>query len=92
MCVLCKMQVVTRKHHLIPRSKDGEVTIDCCETCESFLHKNWSNNELRDKYNSVIAILEDEKFQKFLKWRIKQGPTVLFKSNTGKFRNKRKYS
>ena len=85
------MQVFTRKHHLIPRSKKGEVTIDCCETCESFLHKTWTNNELRDKYNSVDAILANEGFQKFLKWRRKQDSTALFKSDRGKFRDRNPY-
>ena len=90
-CELCKMQVYTRKHHLIPKSKNGKDTINCCETCESFLHKSFSNNELRDKYNSIEVILADEGFQKFLKWRRKQPATTLFKSAPGKFRDKNKY-
>lgn len=90
-CELCKFDTYTRKHHLIPKCKSGEVTIDCCETCESYLHKTFNNNELRDKYNSVDVILADEGFQKFLKWRRKQSATTLFKSEPGKFRDKNKY-
>lgn len=90
-CELCKMKVQTRKHHLTPRSKGGKETIDCCFTCENYLHKTFTNNELRDTYNSVESILNSEKFQLFLKWRKKQPATVVFKSDRGKFRDKNKF-
>lgn len=91
-CQLCQLVVETRKHHLIPKSKGGINTIDCCETCENFLHKTWNYNELRNTYNNISSILQEPRFQKFLKWRLKQSPTTLFKSDRGKNRNKRKYS
>jgi hypothetical protein len=75
------MWVHTRKHHLIPRCRKGKETIDCCETCESYIHKTWNHNELGDTFNSVKAILADEGFQKFLKWRRKQTADTLFKSD-----------
>ena len=90
-CELCKLNVLTRKHHLTPRSKGGKETCDCCETCESYLHKKWTHNQLRDTYNSVEVILKDESFQKFLKWRLKQSPTTLFKSSTANGRDRNKY-
>lgn len=91
-CVFCGMDVFTREHHIIPRAKGGKETVSACETCENFIHKTWSHNELRDTYNNVETILADEKFQKFLKWRRKQSPETAFRSDVGKFRSKRKYS
>jgi hypothetical protein len=91
-CQLCGLSTLTRKHHLIPKSKGGTDTVDICETCESFIHKTWSHNQLRDTYNNLNSILSDEKFQKFLKWRKKQNPTTLFRSDIGNQRSKRKYS
>jgi hypothetical protein len=90
-CQLCKMYTHTRSHHLTPRCKGGKETADICETCESFIHKTWTHNELRDTYNSIEVILADEKFQRFLKWRLKQPATTLFKSNRAKNRDKNKY-
>jgi len=90
-CTFCKLITHTRGHHVVPKSKNGNVIVSACETCESFIHKTWSHNELRDNYNSVESILSDEKFQKFLKWRLKQPPSVLFKSTRGKTRDKNKY-
>ena len=91
-CVFCGLRTHTREHHIIPKSKGGTATVDSCQTCEDFLHNTWSHNELRDTYNNVETILADEKFKKFLKWRLKQPPETLFKSDKGKTRSKRKYS
>jgi hypothetical protein len=90
-CVFCGLTTFTRGHHIIPRSKGGETTVATCETCESYIHKTWTHNELRDTYNSVEVILANEGFQKFLKWRRKQPSTALFKSQPGKFRDKHPY-
>jgi hypothetical protein len=35
--------------------------------------------------------MDNEKFQKFLKWRRKQPTTATFKSEPGKFRDKHPY-
>lgn len=91
-CELCRLKTQTRRHHLIPRCKNGKETINCCFTCEDYLHKTWSHNQLRDTYNNVDIIVSDEGFQKFLKWRRKQPITTIFKSIPNKIRNKRKYS
>lgn len=91
-CAFCGMTTHTRGHHVIPRSKGGKTIVQTCETCESYIHKTWSHNELRDTYNSVDTILANEGFQKFLKWRRKQPATALFKSDPGKYRDKRKYT
>ncbi len=93
-CELCGMHepYYLRDHHLTPRSKGGKETARVCETCESFIHKTWTHNELRDIYNTVGVITSSEKFLKFLKWRRKQPPSTLFRSKTGKHRDKRKYS
>jgi hypothetical protein len=90
-CEFCKMTTFTRGHHVIPKSKGGTTIVPTCETCESYIHKTWTHNQLRDTYNNVDIILADEGFQKFLKWRRKQPATALFKSEPGKFRDKNPY-
>jgi hypothetical protein len=91
-CIFCKLVTLTRGHHIIPRCKGGEVIVPSCETCEDFIHKTWSHNELRDMYNTVESIISTETFQKFLKWRLKQPIDIVFKSDRNKNRNKGKYS
>ena len=90
-CEFCGMTAPTRGHHVIPKSKGGKVVVPTCETCESYIHKTWTHNQLRDIYNSVEAILVDEDFQRFLKWRRKQSAITISKSKRGKHRDKNKY-
>lgn len=90
-CQFCKLTVETREHHLIPRCKNGKETVSACQTCEDFIHKTWSHNELRDVFNNVETITSNEGFKKFLKWRLKQQTTTVFKSDRGINRNKGRY-
>ena len=57
---------------MVPRCKGGTEIVPTCHSCEDFIHKTWSHNELRDVFNTVEAILADTRFQKFLKWLHKQ--------------------
>ena len=90
-CVFCDLDVLTREHHIVPRSKKGKVTVSACETCENYIHKTWTHNELRDTFNSVSSIQQNDGFQKFLKWRRKQSSDVVFKSKPNRFRDKNPY-
>jgi hypothetical protein len=90
-CEFCGLPAQTRKHHIIPRCKNGKETVPACQTCESFIHHTWSHNELRDTFNSVAKIVAAPEFQKFLKWRLKQDATTIFQSDRNKNRSKGKY-
>lgn len=90
-CVFCKLETSTRRHHIVPRSVGGKETVDACKTCEEWIHRQFSHKELRDIYNTVESIQENEKFKKFLEWRVKQPPETTFKSKRGKNRDKHKY-
>ena len=90
-CEFCGLTAITRGHHVIPRSKGGTTVVPTCETCESYIHKRWSHNELRDTFNTVAAVLADEGFKRFLKWRLKQPATTLFKSERARGRDRNPY-
>lgn len=92
-CVFCKRNVSTREHHIVPRCKGGKETVSACESCESFIHRTWTHNELRDVYHNVQVITANDKFQKFLKWLHKQKPETLFTSSMSNTRRRKgKYS
>lgn len=90
-CKFCGVLCQTSKHHVVPRAKGGKETVPTCQTCESFIHKTWSHNQLRDVYNTVESILATLEFQKFLKWRRKQDTTAVFRTQANKFREKGRY-
>jgi len=65
LCAFCNRQVPTRGHHVVPRCKGGRDIVPTCHSCENFIHKTWTHNELRDAFNTVEKIQSDLRFQKF---------------------------
>jgi len=92
LCVFCQIKgAPTNAHHIVPKCKGGKDTVPACKTCETFIHSRWSHNELRDTFNNVETILDNEDFQKFLKWRCKQPATAFFKSERHQTRSRNPY-
>lgn len=81
-CVFCKRLGVpkTHGHHIVPKCKGGTDVRPTCGACGSFIHATWSHNQLRDEFNTVEKIVTDERYQKFLKWLLKQDSTAHFKT------------
>ncbi len=90
-CAFCKRKVPTRGHHVVPRCKGGTETAPTCHSCEDFIHKTWSHNELRDAFNTVERILGDARYQKFLRWLHKQHDTAVFRSQRNRARKPGRY-
>jgi hypothetical protein len=67
-CAFCKREVPRRGHHVVPRCKGGRDIASTCHSCEDFIYKTWTHNELRDTFNTVEKIKSDRRFQKFLRW------------------------
>ncbi|HEX9048490.1 MAG TPA: hypothetical protein VF988_15790 [Verrucomicrobiae bacterium] len=91
-CVFGLRSVPTRGHHVVPRCKGGRNIAPTCHSCEDFIHKTWSHNQLRDEFNSVEKIRSDDRFQKFLRWLYKQKSETVFKSHPNRARTGKKYS
>jgi hypothetical protein len=92
-CAFCRRPVRTHRHHLTPRSKGGTglPTAAACSTCESFIHKTWSHNELRTSFCTVEAICQDKRFCRYLHWLQRQQPSAVFPSRRNKNRGREKF-
>ena len=90
-CVFCLRNVPTRGHHIVPCCKGGRDIAPSCHSCEDFIHKTWTHNQLRDEFNTVEKIRADERFQHFLRWLYKQKTETIFKSCRNRTRTDRKY-
>jgi hypothetical protein len=90
-CVFCKRKFPTRGHHVVPRCKGGTEIVPTCHSCEDFIHKTWSHNELRDTFNTVETILADARFQKFQRWLHQQQETAVFWSQRNRIRRPGRY-
>ena len=93
-CVFCDRSGIrgTHGHHVVPRCKGGTTIVSTCGDCGSFIHNTWSHNELRDVYNTVEIIKVDERFQKFLKWLLKQATDKQHKTSRRNGRAEGKYT
>jgi 5-methylcytosine-specific restriction protein A len=68
-CPLCDRAVIyANAHHFVPRAKGGKETVDICIACHNTIHDLFTNNELRDVYNSLTSLKENQRFSKYLKW------------------------
>lgn len=79
-CEICGVIDVLTAHHLIPKVKhnkqlkkkyDIDKTINICSLCHTTIHALFTENELRDYYNTIDLLKENEKFLKYYNWRIK---------------------
>jgi len=64
----------------VPRCKGGRDIAPACHSCEDFIHKTWTHNELRETFNTVEKIKSDPRFQKFLRWLYKQQEGAFFRN------------
>ena len=90
-CAFCKRAVPTRGHHVVPRCKGGRDIAPTCHSCEDFIHKTWTHNELRDTFNTVARIQSDPRFQKFLRWLYQQQESAFFRTQRNRSRTSQPY-
>jgi hypothetical protein len=78
LCEICERNAphMTR-HHLFPREmhkrmikkgmkqEEMNVTIRICRMCHCSIHKFFTNEELCEKYNTVTALMSDDRFYRY---------------------------
>ena len=64
------------KHHLIPKSRGGKDSelIEIHNICHQKIHSVFTLKELRDDFNTVEKLVENEEIAKFIKWVSKKAP------------------
>lgn len=95
-CMACGSSVDLTLHHLIPQVKchnkykdtkdDPANHMTLCRSCHDQVHALWSENELRDNYNTPEKLLAAPEFAKFIAWK-KKHPEF---TGHAKMSNKRK--
>ena len=75
-CPLCERSgdfLKPSKHHLVPKSRDGEVTAEICSDCHRQTHALFTLVELERDLSTVDALKSSAAMQKWIKWAAKQG-------------------
>ena len=93
-CPLCTREAPDNRisdHHLIPKSRGGgpQDTVPICIDCHNGVHAFFTNKELEKEYNTVDALLADEKFAKHTKWLSKQDISKRHRSKRAKDKKRR---
>lgn len=90
MCELCNRDIELTKHHLIPKSKNGDSDdsnyIYLCKDCHSQIHLLYPNTYLRDFLNTRELILADDQLIKFAKFAKKQNKRISKKQSKSKYK------
>lgn len=78
-CAICGAETELTKHHLVPqvacRNKYKKLRNDdsnfawICRTCHDQVHAVFSEQELRDEYNTIERLVTSERLSKFVKWK-----------------------
>lgn len=55
------------KHHLIPKNKSSH-TIMVCHQCGDQIHVLFSNNQLKNQFNTTSLLRSHPKMRKFIEW------------------------
>lgn len=78
-CPICGREVPGKKylerHHLTPAAKGGKDTEPVCIDCGDQIHELFTNNELRDSYNTIEKLKGHPDIQKWIQWIRKKPET-----------------
>ena len=68
-CGLCGRLVQhTSRHHLVPRSQGGEITIQLCVPCHKTVHAFFENKTLAGQLHTPDSLREAPELAAYLKW------------------------
>jgi len=76
-CGLCRRQIpderitdpqVIQEHHLWPERRAESPTVMLCRPCHKQVHALFTNDELREDYDTVAALRRADRLQEYLAW------------------------
>ncbi len=88
-CPLCARDLGSARvteHHLIPRRYKGKETRRLHAICHRKIHATFTDQELRDRYNSFEQLLEHEEIQIFVAWVRNKPPEFYVGTNMSRRR------
>ena len=72
-CALCEREVGrVNRHHLIPKSEGGSVTVDLCLPCHKTLHSFFTNRTLAKELYTIETLRQEPEIARYLTWVRKQ--------------------
>lgn len=76
------------KHHLVPKSRKGKITVTLCIPCHKQIHAVYSEKELEREFPTLDELLEAEAMQSWIAWIRKRKPTARIATRTSRRRRR----
>ncbi len=92
-CPICLHSYAPReltKHHLVPKSRKGRVTVDLCRPCHGQIHAVFTEKELERHFDSVEKLLAAEEMQDWIRWIRRRRPKARISTKTSRQKGKRR--
>lgn len=76
-CALCRRVVpheriddpeALQEHHLVPESRAESPTVTLCRPCHEQVHATFTNEELREEYDTIGALRDADRLSGYLSW------------------------
>lgn len=76
-CALCRRSIpheripdpaVVQEHHLIPENRAESPTVDLCRPCHEQIHALFTNEELRESYDTIEALRNAHRLEEYIEW------------------------
>jgi 5-methylcytosine-specific restriction protein A len=59
---------VLQEHHLRPERRADSPTVTLCRPCHEQIHATFTNEQLREEYDSIEALREADPLAAYLSW------------------------
>lgn len=76
-CAVCRRRIpderiddpaVVQRHHLRPERRAESPVIDVCRPCHRQIHATFTNEELRESFDSAAALRNADRLAGYLSW------------------------
>ena len=91
-CVLCRRRgpdLPTERHHLRPERRAESPVVEVCSPCHDQLHALFTNEELREQFDSAAALREADRMAEYLSWIRGTKKTDISVETSGHVRDRR---
>ncbi|MFQ3319546.1 MAG: 5-methylcytosine-specific restriction protein A [Natronomonas sp.] len=70
-CAICRRHgpaLPTERHHLVPENRKQSPVIEVCTPCHKQLHALFTNEELREAFDTAEALRDADRMASYLSW------------------------
>jgi len=76
-CALCRRRIpverlddpaAVQEHYLVPENRAESPTVDLCRPCHEQVHALFTNDELRESFDTITRLRDADRLTDYLAW------------------------